>query len=804
MGKPDGRVIQQYYTVYSNGTLTARDNASDWYTIDPLGGLPSGASQTSLVANTTNAYERYVISANGNVLTTVTIAFSVRQQFCQPAGLEIAISGKVDWGSTVSRTIALHFASVPTVVQGTRILFGNQSTGIFLGFDWNDSMQFAPTFNSQTNTLSYTVTAATFSIDPVTIGTCTGSANAIVYNNEPKVAQANGRWWVFYDDGSHTGYVSSADGSTWTSETTIASTYYTANIAVYAVGDTIYYVRTCSSGVCYRYGTANSDGSITWSISESSFTSTYGSPQVPTLMVDGSGNIWVAVQTYNSVTGHSELEVWKHTSSWSNVLTTITNGPSSADLLTSSSGQAVVYQNYTAYHIDVRYTTNGGSSWSSPAIFDLSGANIPYSDAVLLGDTVEMAVEASDSPSYSYYIYYEAYTFGGSWASAVGIGPGYGAAISTDGNSGLSIVYTYSSTTVEVVSSGNSGQSWSTPQTVSSSESGIGGADGPSSDPFLSSGNMAFVWEEGSSYPYDVRFAALPVIVTQPITATLPTQGATQTIDVSGCNAGPTSFSGDGGVQDIVASPSCALTLTTPEGYIWANTGPSTTVTTCSSGTCSSADLSYVEMSSNGNAFVGQPSDECALQDNPTIVITFNATMDTNDTNGNQWSAQVNSYPVYSATENPNNIGWSQFNMAIAGNGGIYGAVELWQEAGGGTINSVFDNSTSTIHTVTSVQSGDQFIITIFQNDSIHLGAWAVDFYFYQKSTGNSYSQELADIPARYYAPVCTWQLNIVGENSGEHVIFSTGGASVTYYSFVDSTVCRVFNRPAMWRLNTD
>lgn len=83
--------------------------------------------------------------------------------------------------------------------------------------------------------------------------------------------------------------------------------------------------------------------------------------------------------------------------------------------------------------------------------------------------------------------------------------------------------------------------------------------------------------------------------VTQPITATLSGSGSTQTISVSGCNASPTTLSGDGSSHNIAAAPSCALTLTTPSGYQWQGDGTTETVNTCSSGTCSTSSWNYVE-----------------------------------------------------------------------------------------------------------------------------------------------------------------------------------------------------------------
>ena len=610
MGAPGWQTVEQTYTIYSNGTLLVRDNSSDWFSIGGLSGLPAGAQQSSLVANATTATEQYTVMTNNQSSAHVDISYQIRKQFCVDAGLEITINGTANWGQAGRGILSLEFGNMPTTVEDNQILFGNTS-GVSLGFNWNDSASMHSVYNRESNSLDYTV-GNSFKIDPATLGTCTGSENAIVNNPESKVAYAAGRYWVFYDDGSDQGYRSSTNGSSWSSETVIAADWNTGQISVYADGSTIYYARACSAGVCYRYGTASSGGSITWSISESSFSPTYSSPNYPTIVVDSSGNMWVTVRTLQTSTYHAE--VWKYTSSWSNVATTADNDGDVPILLTSSSGQALIF-NDGGGEIAVEYTTNGGSSWSSPATYTISnGEYLEYSDALLLGDTVELAVESYTGtiPTEVYSAFYMAYTFGGSWSTPLDIGAAHGAAIATDGSSELAIVYTYSATTVDMVVSDNSGSSWSAAETISSSESGIGFLDGPSSDPILSSGTMAVIWEEGSSYPYDVRFATMSVPVNQPIAATLRgASGSAQTVTVLGCTANPSTFTGNGTTFNIYANSSCALTLELPSGYIWESTGTyELTYTTCSSGTCPTDAPSYMKSveatlnpNPNGNEF---------------------------------------------------------------------------------------------------------------------------------------------------------------------------------------------------------
>ena len=286
--------------------------------------------------------------------------------------------------------------------------------------------------------------------------------------------------------------------------------------------------------------------------------------------------------------------------------------------------------------------------------------------------------------------------------------------------------------------------------------------------------------------------------VNQPITATLSGDASglsplpTPTVTISGCSAYPSSFPGDGSQYYITAEPLCTLNVGSPAGYMWEDGSTSTTVSTCTSGTCyPPSSLTLVKISSDVNVPMGMPSDECIAQDNPSILIDFNASMITNGTNGEQWSAQFNSLPVAETTGyNTPSLDWMQFTMAIHGNNSIYGEAQFWTTSP----TPVYTNTSSTLFTLPSgahIESGDQFTINIFQNDSTHEGVWAVQYYYYDSANSHSYTQYITDIPSTYFVPISSWQLNFVGENSGSnsHADFSSGGANVDYYSLANNTM---------------
>ena len=87
-------------------------------------------------------------------------------------------------------------------------------------------------------------------------------------------------------------------------------------------------------------------------------------------------------------------------------------------------------------------------------------------------------------------------------------------------------------------------------------------------------------------------------LVTKPISLAVQEAGApTAAFTLSGCDVSPTSVAGDGAVHDVSASPSCTITVSAPLSSTNAGfnltTGVTTTLTTCSSGTCSTQALDY-------------------------------------------------------------------------------------------------------------------------------------------------------------------------------------------------------------------
>jgi|YelNatPaOPRAMG01_1025707.scaffolds.fasta_scaffold06812_16 hypothetical protein len=132
---------------------------------------------------------------------------------------------------------------------------------------------------------------------PSTVGTST-VATAFSYPPQRKSFYANGRFWVFYSDGTNLVYRTSTDGENWSNATTIGACDSGDKASVFFDGTYVHYMRYAGYTNYYRRGIPNSDGSITWSANEQQIT---GSDwQSACLVVDSNGYAWVGYRKYVS------------------------------------------------------------------------------------------------------------------------------------------------------------------------------------------------------------------------------------------------------------------------------------------------------------------------------------------------------------------------------------------------------------------------------------------------------------------------------------------------------------------------
>jgi len=129
------------------------------------------------------------------------------------------------------------------------------------------------------------------------VGTSTASS-ATYYPSQRKSFYANGRFWVFYFDGTNMVYRTSTDGSTWTSATTVKAVTAGNQFSIWFDGTYLHYVYAYASSLYYRRGTPNSNGSITWSATEQTVSTTYNYALYPVISTDSNGYVWIGYYEY--------------------------------------------------------------------------------------------------------------------------------------------------------------------------------------------------------------------------------------------------------------------------------------------------------------------------------------------------------------------------------------------------------------------------------------------------------------------------------------------------------------------------
>src|SRR2546427_6726128 len=277
MGKPSSSFIKHTYTFYADGTFLASDDQGTTRGERARGRLP-GTAVTTLRSNSTLALQNYLWVVGRQTIANVTVSYSVRKQFCRPAGLEIAISGQANWMLAKAGSLSMRFSKPPTELDAHRAWFGGRNNSrVQLGFDWGDSLQYAPSFDRTLNALSWSV-GPTFRIDPQTVSSTGGST---MQQQSRNLWFANGRWWLFYEV-SCGGYyyfacievTSSIDGVTWTAPTQLDSNCcYQPMLSVWVNtrnGHYYYVVDQVNemTAFVWGHGTLNPDGTITKTLTD--------------------------------------------------------------------------------------------------------------------------------------------------------------------------------------------------------------------------------------------------------------------------------------------------------------------------------------------------------------------------------------------------------------------------------------------------------------------------------------------------------------------------------------------------------
>jgi len=231
--------------------------------------------------------------------------------------------------------------------------------------------------------------------DPSAVGTT--SFEAAFDNrrspNSDRCFYTQGRFWVFYCDGSNIGWRSSIDAETWSAFTVVKAT--NTNWDVTFDGTYVHITYYYPSGVYgsplyYRRGTPNPDGTITWLPEQTVLPATTNVVyEYPTITVDSEGYPWIGYQYRTTATGSANPRIttsstndgtWSTRSGFPYSLTSLTGYR--FPVLPIPLTQRKIY---AVYHCFTTYTLRGrlwgGSSWGSEEdsgryVHDVSGVAI--------------------------------------------------------------------------------------------------------------------------------------------------------------------------------------------------------------------------------------------------------------------------------------------------------------------------------------------------------------------------------------------------------------------------------------------
>ena len=345
---------------------------------------------------------------------------------------------------------------------------------------------------------------------------------------------ANGRNWVFWDNGTNWGYSTSSNGTTWSSQTAIAASAANTQGVDYAYcvvynGTYVAYIREGSTltGLYFGMGTPNSNGTITWLASEQTVSSS--SCLDPCMAFDTSGHVYICYSNngYNfSISKNANSNgTWSTASGYPVSAYSESNQyyPYGSILQLSNGDMAVIFCIQKAPSQALYYSIYNGSTWGTEASFTTNipktwgaYAIIPFT-AVSSGNTIYVTFVDSN-----YNLRFNTYS-GGGWGTEVTLDSGLSTvtfpSITVAGND-LYIFYDGNPTANTVYYLEFNGASWSSPhywfndnaETLYPEETGVSGVYSMISS-FQNSGNgvIGLVYVTLSSPPYNVEFMSLDI-----------------------------------------------------------------------------------------------------------------------------------------------------------------------------------------------------------------------------------------------------------------------------------------------------
>ncbi|MEM2147952.1 MAG: hypothetical protein QXJ94_05045 [Candidatus Bathyarchaeia archaeon] len=219
-----------------------------------------------------------------------------------------------------------------------------------------------------------------------------------------KAFYANGRFWVFYAN-TATGnlvYRTSTDGVSWSSENVIRTGDYGPHVSVFFDGTYVHYAATrYGTQIYYRRGVPNSDGSIAWSASEQTVSTTYNKASNPHIGVDSDGYVWIGYrELVNSKRCPFIIKSGNNDGTWGTTpsgfpyqLSTVEKDSWAVSPIPLTNGKmAIVFtgHNTGSYGEPIHVKTWDGSQWRSEATTVSGAYHSMFHSAVAEGDDVHI------------------------------------------------------------------------------------------------------------------------------------------------------------------------------------------------------------------------------------------------------------------------------------------------------------------------------------------------------------------------------------------------------------------------------
>lgn len=210
---------------------------------------------------------------------------------------------------------------------------------------------------------------------------------AQVYGYARNCFYAQGRFWLFYGrtTGNKLYYISSADGSTWTTPVQILE--IGGGNGTFSVADDGTVVHICwasGTAIYYARGTLGSDGTITWDSDPFDITGTLDNAAYPSIALDSEGYPWIGFQntaggnTTSYVTASSTKDgTWTNIAGFPYQLDATDNDWSlAAPISLPDQNVAIIYSRHEATFKCKIYTP--GVGWSSEENATSLPANATY------------------------------------------------------------------------------------------------------------------------------------------------------------------------------------------------------------------------------------------------------------------------------------------------------------------------------------------------------------------------------------------------------------------------------------------